>query len=199
MVSCQSGADVKTKDKILLAAQRILAEGGVGALAFDSIARDLGVSKQAILYWFPTKQALLAALFVAWAKDEADAAVAALSGTVTASEAIAGFVRAVARFHLGHLARFRLMYLVPQTIRPAEHDPADREILSQIHEVTDRLYGSLANRLCGPPAEARKQAVAIHSATLGLAMLVGLAESIGDPLKHQTDDLLSALVDRLTS
>ena len=77
MVSRQSGAWVKTKDKILATAQRILTDGGIGALSFDAIARQMGVSKQAILYWFPTKQALLAALFVAWVENEAATVTAA--------------------------------------------------------------------------------------------------------------------------
>lgn len=183
-----------TKDRILAAAQEILTTGGVGALSFDAIARALGLSKQAVLYWFPSKPALLAELFAGWVRAEADVAVAALAGAPGPEQAIAAFVRAITDFHLGHLDRFRLMYLVPQTMKVGA-DPANRQILPLIHAESDRLYAALAGRLAGP--EARRQAMAVHSATLGLLLMVGLAEGSGDPLKHRTEDLITALIARL--
>ncbi len=44
-----------TKDRIIVAAEGLLRDGGIGALSFDAIARVLGVSKQAVLYWFPPR------------------------------------------------------------------------------------------------------------------------------------------------
>lgn len=190
------GAKVKTQDRILHVSQDLLATGGLAALSFDAIARALGVSKQAVLYWFPSKPDLLAALFVPWAQDEAEVAVQALVGQRGADAAIAAFVRAIARFHLAHLDRFRLMYLVPQTLGPAA-DPADRAVLPQVHAATDRLYSALAACLPGAPDQARRDAVAVHSATLGLVMLLGLGQAIGDPLKHGADALTEALIARL--
>lgn len=187
---------MKTRDRILAAAEGILVTSGAPALSFDTIARALGVSKQAVLYWFPTKTDLLAELFVPWVRDEAEVAVTALSDAAAPPEAIAAFVRAVTGFHLGRLDRFRLMYVVPQTLKAAG-DPADRAILPRIHAASDRLYAALALALPGPPAEARQQAMAVHSACLGLVLMVGLAESAGDPLKHRTEDLITALIARL--
>jgi AcrR family transcriptional regulator len=182
---------VSTKERIVLAAQRILSEGGIASLSFDAIARALGVSKQAVLYWFPSKPDLLAELFVGWVRQEAEVALAALEGASTPPQAIAAFVRAVAGFHLGHLDRFRLMYLVPQTLQ-AGGDAADRAVLPMIHAATGQLYAALAQRLEGP--EARRQAMVIHAATLGLVMMLGLAEGIGDPLKHGTEALVAGLI-----
>lgn len=175
-------------------AQQILAGGGIGVLSFDAIAREMGVSKQAVLYWFPSKPALLAELFVGWVSEEAEVALAALAPTHSPAEAIAAFVRAVAGFHLAHLDRFRLMYLVPQTLKTSG-DAADRAVLPMIHAATGRLYARLAERLEGH--EARQEAMAVHAATLGLVMMVGLAEGIGDPLKHGAAELIEALVARL--
>lgn len=185
-----------TKERILIAAHEILATGGGDALSFDAIARALGLSKQAVLYWFPSKPDLLAALFVPSVQAEADAALSALQGTIRPEEAIAVFVRAIIAFHLGHLDRFRMMYLVPQTMK-GTGDTADRAILPLIHAASDRLYGALAERL-GPPApETRQQAVAVHSACLGLLLMLGLAQGTGDQLKHRTEDLVEALITRL--
>lgn len=187
---------MKTREKILATAQELLAQGGIAALSFDAIARALGVSKQAVLYWFPSKPDLLSEMFVGWVRAEARVAVAALQDSPAPPQAIARFVRAIAAFHLAELDRFRLMYLVPQTLKAA-NDPADRSVLPQVHAATAQLYSSLASHLPGPAETARHQAFAVHSATLGLVVMIGLAEGIGDPLRHPTNDLVSALVARL--
>ncbi len=94
----------------------------------------------------------------------------ALGPAATGPAAIEAFVCAVSAFHLSALDRFRLMYLVPQTLRTPS-DPADRAVLPQIHAATNELYAALADRLPGP--EPRQRAVAIHAAALGLVMMVG--------------------------
>ncbi len=185
---------MKTSEKILDATRDILAEGGIGAVSFDAIARRLGVTKQAVLYWYPSKRDLLAELFLGWLKAEADATEAALAEP---DAPVAAFVRALVRFHRGDLGRFRAMYLVPQTLRQAGQDQPDSDVMAQINATTARMYGALASRLPGDTVTARQQAVAIHAAALGLVMMLGLAEGVGDPLKHADTDLVEALVARL--
>lgn len=189
---------MNTREKILQVTRALLVSGGIGAVSFDAIARGLGLSKQAVLYWFPSKQELLAEMFVGWLTAEADAAVAALAGAGRGAEAIKAFVPAIAGFHFGSLDRFRMMYLVPQTLRGGVQDTPDDAVLARIHAATSRLYGALAERLEGDPLAARQEAVAVHSAVLGLLLMVGLADAAGDPLKHASDDLVAALVARLT-
>jgi len=55
-----------TGDSILKIAREIMASEGLAAVSFDAIARRLGRSKQAVLYWYPTKHDLLTALFLPW-------------------------------------------------------------------------------------------------------------------------------------
>lgn len=188
---------MKTSDKILASTRDILAEGGIGAVSFDAIARRLGLSKQAVLYWYPSKQELLAELFLGWLKAEAEACIAALEGVEGQGQAVAGFVRALAGFHLGNLDRFRAMYLIPQTLRQAGQERPDAAIMERIHATSSQTYAALARHLPGEALQARQQAVAIHAAVLGLAVMAGLAEATGDPLKHAETDLVAALVARL--
>jgi AcrR family transcriptional regulator len=188
----------KTNDQILEIAGDLLQSGGVGAVSFDAIARRLGRSKQAVLYWFPTKQELLAAMFLPWLEAEAGVAIGALADCTDRSGAVTAFVRAVAAYHFGNLDRFRMMYLVPQTIKPGTQDPQSAAILDQVHPVTDAMYAALAARLDGGAPAARRDAVAIHAAVLGLVLMVGLADSLHDPLKHNEAELVDALVTRLT-
>jgi AcrR family transcriptional regulator len=189
---------MKTDEKILKTAQALLASDGFGAVSFDTIGRSLGMSKQAVLYWYPSKKELLAAMLGSWLAAEADVAVAAVDGKDTPNAAISAFVEAVAAFHLGDLDRFRMMYLAPQTLKVGMQAPLETGTLDQVHATTSRMYCALADRLAGDPLYARQQAISIHSAVLGLALMFGLADGIKDPLKHSQKDLIAALAARLT-
>lgn len=190
--------DDRTPDRILAIAESLVSEGGVGALTFDAIAARLGRSKQAVLYWYPTKQALMAALYLPWLEAEADIAERALDGARTRRAAIAAFVTALADHHLAGLDRFRMTYLAPQV--PSGPAPGRMRVRpdARIYPVTGRLYAALARHLGPDPEAARREAVAIHSAVLGLVLMVSLTEALEDPMKHGHDDLVDALVRALT-
>lgn len=53
---------VPTRDRILDAALRAYGTGGFAATSLDALASDLGIRKQTILYYFPTKQAVFEAV-----------------------------------------------------------------------------------------------------------------------------------------
>ena len=185
-----------TKDEILRISERLLAERGVGGLSFDEIARRLGKTKQAVLYWFPSKPALLTAMYLPWLAEEASAVEAALRDASNEREAVDSFVKAVTDYHFASLDRFRLMYLAPQLHRPAE--PAlPAEALAQIHRTTERLYSALAAHLGGEDSRAR--AMSLHAAALGQVMLIALGEALGDPMKHGPEKLATQLREALSS
>ncbi|MBD3662588.1 TetR/AcrR family transcriptional regulator [Sulfitobacter aestuariivivens] len=191
--------DKDTKAQILSVARQILAKDGLDAVSFDAIARRIGYSKQAVLYWYPNKHALLNAMFVPWLSAEADAAEAAVSNATNSDEAIASFVSGMAMFHFDDLNRFRMMYLLPQTISAKLKHRSKITPDDSIHQITNRLYGALASRLSGDQRGARKKAVAIHSAVLGVILMFALADAVGDPLKHSETDLVDALIGSLTA
>lgn len=183
-----------TRDRILETARDLLTSEGLAAVSFDAIARRLGRTKQAVLYWYPSKHDLLAAMFLPWLEAEAETAIQSVSGTTRRDEAVDAFVRAIAGFHFEDLNRFRMMYLLPQTIKQSVEAPHDAALLDKIHPVTDRMYGALADRLDGDAKGVRREALAIHSAVLGLLLMFGLADSVRDPLKHNASEMVSALI-----
>lgn len=184
----------KTNDRILEIARELLASEGLAGVSFDAIARRLGRSKQAVLYWYPTKHELLAAMFLPWLETEAELATRSVAPANARNEAIGAFVRVVAGYHFDDLDRFRMMYLLPQTIRPSASEPHNAEFMAKVHPVTDRIYAALADKLGGDPVTARREAFAIHSAVLGLVLMFSLADSLKDPLKHEAADMTDALV-----
>jgi AcrR family transcriptional regulator len=186
--------DTNTNQKILTIAREILASEGLGAVSFDAIARRLERSKQAVLYWYPTKRDLLAAMFLPWLNAEMEAAEDAVSVAMNRDQAVSSFVTAIAGFHLEDLDRFRMMYLVPQTTGQKPQGRASMVTGDEVYQVTNRLYGALAGHLDGDNETARKAAVAIHSAVLGLVMMFALTNALQDPLKHSETDLIEAMI-----
>ena len=183
-----------TRETILSIAQEMLNDEGLDQVSFDGIARRLGRSKQAVLYWFPSRQDLLAAMFLPALTAEAETVEAALYQTSGRTEAVATFVEAMKDFHAANLPRFRMMYLAPQISRAAATRQTQGDVLDQIHAVTNRTYAALAAKLDRAPDVARQEAVAIHAAVLGLLTMLGLADHLEDPLKHGQDSLFDALI-----
>ena len=58
-----------TRDRILVVATDLFGRRGVDAVSLDLIATEVGVAKQTLLYWFPSKDELLQAV-VAQAASE---------------------------------------------------------------------------------------------------------------------------------
>lgn len=188
--------DAATKERILQAARRLLREGGPQRLTFDAVAAEIGMTKQAVLYWFPGKAQLVAALVLPALEAEAEAVARAVEGAERPAEAA---IRALAAFHLADLDRFRMMYLVPQLGASRGLSLKKSDLEERIHATTAPLYDALSAALAAgaPTPRDRQRAVALHSAVLGLIMLIALGEKLDDPLKHGPGALIDALVDQL--
>ena len=61
--------DVPTRQRILDAALDSFGSRGVDAVSLDEIARHVGVRKQTVLYWFPSKDELVDAVLEAVAAE----------------------------------------------------------------------------------------------------------------------------------
>jgi AcrR family transcriptional regulator len=187
-----------TRKKILTAAAEIARVQGPSALTFDAVARELGISKQAVIYWFRTKEDLVSAVALPALREEADAAVEAVRDAQDGADAIRRFVRAIAGFHTADLDRFRLMYLSPQgsgRLKPSRHTAT---VMERIHPVSSAMYDALEQKLIGDSRfrsgpTPRRAAVIAHTSALGLVLMVSLADAVGDPLRHDTDSLVDTL------
>jgi TetR/AcrR family transcriptional regulator len=88
----------RTSDRILDAALTQFGRRGYEATSLDALAAELGLTKQAILYWFPSKEALLDAVVVRSADDLRVALEAALAGTAPGLGRIEVVMATVFRF-----------------------------------------------------------------------------------------------------
>jgi AcrR family transcriptional regulator len=192
-----------SREAIIEQAQRIVGEQGTAALTFQALAAALGVSKQAIIYWYPSKWELVRDVSLPALKTEATVTVAAVQDAESAPEAIERFVRALIAHHLADLGKFRMLYLAPQFDNRATLPSDAQAILRPIHETTSSMYAALASKIAGDPhflasEHPRRLAVAAHTAGIGLLTMLALAESVEDPLAHETGALVDSLVALLT-
>lgn len=114
-----------TRQRILDAALDQFGARGVDAVSLDEIARDVGVRKQTVLYWFPSKDALVDAVLEAVAAElmvvidaavraapdgpleRIDAVVRAVFRPAVRRPALLGLVREVSRLPDAHADRLR--------------------------------------------------------------------------------------------
>lgn len=114
-----------TRERILAAAVDLFGARGVDSVSLDEIARDVGVRKQTVLYWFASKDVLVdavledvaAELFVVIdaavraAPDEplerVDAVVRAVFRPAVRRPALLGIVREMSRLDAAHAERLR--------------------------------------------------------------------------------------------
>ncbi|MHA7880903.1 MAG: TetR/AcrR family transcriptional regulator [Saccharospirillum sp.] len=188
-----------TRDRILAVSRDILIESGAKGLTFDSIAERLGITRQAVIYWFANKQLLLRALVLPWIRAEAETLIEAIASANSTGETIEKAVQALMQFHLGDLDRFRQVYLgIQLDARPVRL--IGRDTLSQdIHPVTGKMYQCLAESLSagndfGGRVPARQAAVSLHFSVLGHCMMIALGDAIEDPLAQPASDLSRALI-----
>ena len=194
---------VKRRDtaaRILAAARDIVRSNGPDQLTFDAVAARVGVSKQAVLYWYPNKARLIEALVRPALEAESAAGQMAITDCATAAEAIRAYIGALAVFHTSDLDRFRLMYVTPQIGQRPGRNGTMLTTLGRIHPATTEMYDLLANKLVEQErydrlVDARRAAAAMHTALLGLILRMAMADALNAPLRLRDDALVDALVD----
>ncbi len=194
-----SKKNAKTAGRILDEARAIVRESGPDKLTFDAVAGRVGITKQAVIYWFPNKARLVEALVRPALEAEAAAGTTALGSDVSPDDAIRRLVEALAVFHMSDLDRFRLMYVTPQIGHRPGRSGAMLTTLGRIHSATTEMYDLLAERLVEGGRyvrviEARRAAVAIHTSLLGLLLRMAMADTLNAPLRHRDDALIEALL-----
>src|SRR3569833_1879822 len=188
-----------TRETILERAARLISETGAASLTFQALGDSLGVSKQAIIYWFPSKSDLTRELVVPALELEAEAVTVALRRTTSARKAIEVFLRALIAFHLADLGRFRLIYVTAQFDTQVWQVAELPNVADAIHVITNRMYGALESVLVqsndlAAKGSARTIAVATHMAGIGALSMLSLADAVHDPMAHATDTLIEAMV-----
>ena len=152
--------DVPTRQRILDAALDLFGSRGVDAVSLDEIARDVGVRKQTVLYWFPSKDELIDAVLEATAAelivvidaavraapddplDRIDAVVRAVFRPAVRRPALLGLIREVGRLSREHQDR---LYELLRPLIERAIDILQREMdAGRLRRADPRLIAALA-------------------------------------------------------
>jgi AcrR family transcriptional regulator len=184
--------------------RRLVADDGLAQMTIQRVAQELGVTKQAVLYWFPSRNILLQELLFEGVDAESDALVRTVEGVTGAATVVACFVRGSFTYYRSTLPTFRLMYLAGQLERDAK-ELVDPELAARrLYPVTSKIYDVLQQRFESDPAfppevNARNFAVSLHMAVVGHACVCGLMDAVDDDFRQSFDDMLEAFIGVLTA
>lgn len=186
----------RSREEILDAARSLLESRGPQALTLDEVARAVGLTKAALYYYFPSKDALLGELQHRAFERMSQQLHDAVEATAAGPEALRALIRATVTQYAPRMNDFRLTFLQPQLA--AEALKATPEALARLRPLNDLAFAGAAKRVqagrsgrAGVPP--RLLAFLAHLSALGVLTMKGLVEAFDDPLRYSDEELIEAL------
>jgi AcrR family transcriptional regulator len=184
------------KERIIEAAMASFGTRGYEATSLDDLATELGIRKQTILYYFPSKEVLLAAVIDRASLEVTTRLVRALSSADAGFDRVDAIVRAMFRLAARYPAMLGLLREVSRLGPPA----SDR-LLGTLSPLVDRAAAYLdaemgAGRM--RRLDARLLLLSAYSMVTGLATEVAVLRAFGEQpdlagLIRRRDELLRFL------
>jgi TetR/AcrR family transcriptional regulator len=185
-----------TSERILDAAMAAFGTRGYEATSLDDLARELGIRKQTILYWFPSKDALLEAVVDRVAAEVARRLERAVVEAQPGVDRIEAIVRAMFRLAARHPTMLGFLREVTR-LGP----PASTRLLGQVEPLVDRAAAYLEAEMDAGRMrrhDPRLLLLAAYSMVTGLATEVEVLRAFGEEatlagLVRRRDELLQLL------
>ena len=177
---------METRDRILEAALASFGGRGYDASSLDSIARDSGIRKQTVLYYFGSKEALMEAVIDATVTDLTQALLAATDAASTATAdaeapdvwaGVEAIVRAVFRFAVRRPEMLGLLREVTRLGPPWMDRVRDgfEPLVERARSYLESGMDCGAIRRCDP----RLLLVSTYSTVMGVATEVEVLRAVG--------------------
>ncbi len=168
-----------TADRILDVAVAAFGTRGFEATSLDALAGELGVTKQTVLYWFPSKVVLLEAAIERSADELREAIDAALAGARTGVARFDAVMRTVFRFAV---RRPELLGLVREAGRLGPDVAAD--IGARLAPLVDRAVALLEAEMRAGTirrADPRLTLLFLYATVVGVATEAEAVRAVGLP------------------
>ncbi len=187
----------QSREEILDAARRVLLRSGIAATTLDAVAKEVGVSKPALYYYYASKNALLFELIFSVLRAHAQTVHDAVEKAKDGKGALRAVLRESVNAFAPHLDDFRLAFLHGQVAEPgAVH--FDEKQFARIRPLNELWFAGAAKRLgeerrkrpSRAQVEPRLMAFLAYLAAIGLLTMKGMVESLDDPLVYSDDQLI---------
>jgi len=184
----------RSRDDILAAAREVLLTKGIAAVTLEAVAREAGMSKTGLYYYFPSKEALVFELVFGALQGHAEKVEASVAEAETGAEALGAVIRDTVGAYAPQMDDFRLAYLLGQVSSGLQMSP---EQFDRVRPLNDMLLARTANMLAEEGGkglvEPRLLAFLAQVSAIGLLTMKGLVESQGDPLIYSDEQMVEAL------
>ena len=186
----------RSREDILAAARTVVLRDGIAAVTLEAVAREAGMSKTGLYYYFASKEALIFQLVFGIWESQAQRVSDAVAQEETGAAAIAAIIRNTVQGFASQIEDFRLAYLHYQTAGSSGVQ-LSQEQFERIRPLNDMLFSGAADKL-SESGEAglidpRLFAFLAFASSLGVLTMKGLVEQQGDPLRYTDEQLIDAL------
>ena len=187
----------RSREEILDAARRVLVRGGIAATTLDAVAKEVGVSKAALYYYYPSKNALLFELIFGAHEAQARAVHDAVEEAKDGGDALRAIVGESVNVFAPRLDDFRLAFLHGQVAETGAVQ-FDEQQFARIRPLNDLLFAGATKKLreeqvkrpSRAHVEPRLMAFLAYLAAIGLLTMKGMVESLEDPLVYSDEQLI---------
>lgn len=186
----------RSREDILTAARAVLLRDGIASVTLEAVAREAGMSKTGLYYYFASKEALVFELMFAVWETQSRRVGDAVEKVETGPQALAAVIRNTIGGYAPQMDDFRLAYLLSQ-VSGQSGLQLSPEQFARIRPLNDLLLSGAVRKLSASgrttPVEPRLLAFLAFVSALGLLTMKGLAESQGDPLLYSDEQLIDGL------
>ncbi len=178
----------------------MLLRKGLAATTLEAVAKEVGLTKAALYYYYPSKDALLFELVYGAIAAQSRAVHDAVASVDNGSDALAAIIGETVRMYASRLDDFRLTFLHGQVAGAGavKIDPAQ---FARLRPLNDLAYAGAAKILAGEwkkargraGVEPRLMAFLAQVAAIGVLTMKGAVEAVGDPLLYSDEQLIDAL------
>lgn len=184
----------RSRDDILAAAREVLLRNGIAAVTLEAVAREAGMSKTGLYYYFASKEALVFELVFGALQEHAEKVQAAVADAKTGPDALGAMIRETVGAYAPQMDDFRLAYLLGQVSSGLQMAP---EQFERIRPLNDMLLARTSHMLADEGGkgvvEPRLLTFLALVSAIGLLTMKGLVESQGDPLVYSDEQMVEGL------
>lgn len=186
----------RSREDILAAARVVLLRDGIATVTLEAVAREAGMSKTGLYYYFASKEQLVFELMFRVWESQGERIRDAVDVVDTGPASLAAIIRNTVEMFAPQMDDFRLAFLFGQ-ISSSARMLVSPEQFERIRPLNNMLFSGATQKLAaedrGSVVEPRLLAFLAYVSALGLLTMKGLVESQGDPLLYSDEQLIEGL------